>query len=76
MYKITRIIERNFSARKDAVVDSLRRTVFRMIFALAIATKVTPKMFAKALEGNKTKEYAEKFLKETRTRISTKVKVK
>lgn len=45
----------------DRMLSATRKTIFRLIFALATACKVTPTKLANAYDTDKVDEYAEKF---------------
>lgn len=45
-------------------LDKVRKTMFRLLFALAMSLKVTPKKLAKFYDESKMDEYAKKFTEE------------
>lgn len=45
----------------DRMLSATRKTIFRLVFALAIACKITPTKLANAFDNDKTDDYAEKF---------------
>ncbi len=55
--KITGISVERKSAHRS------KRTLYRLIFALALAMKVTPKQMAKFFDTEKTNKYASDFTK-------------
>lgn len=42
-------------------VQKVKKTMFRLIFALAMSLRVTPKKLAKFFDADKVDEYARKF---------------
>lgn len=48
----------------DRMLSATRKTMFRLMFALAMANKITPKQLAKAYDTDKLDEYASKFTQE------------
>lgn len=48
----------------DSALDDTRKQMYRLVFALASALKVTPKRLANALFTQKVDEYAAKFHQE------------
>ena len=42
-------------------LDKIRKTMFRLLFALAMALKITPKKLAKFYDEKKMDEYAQRF---------------
>jgi len=45
----------------DRMLSATRKTIFRLVFALAIACKVTPTKLANAFDDDKTDKYADDF---------------
>lgn len=45
----------------DRMLSATRKTIFRLIFALAMACKITPTKLANAYDTDKTDDYADKF---------------
>ena len=45
----------------DRMLSATRKTIFRLVFALAMASKITPTKLANAFDNDKTDDYAEKF---------------
>jgi len=56
-------IERHGKLIYDSYMHKSKRTLYRLIFALAMATKVTPKQMAKFFDIEKTNKYARDFNK-------------
>jgi len=62
--KITRFqIEKDGQLLYDSRLRKTKRTLYRLIFALAMAAKVTPKQMAKFFDIEKTNKYARDFNK-------------
>ena len=63
MFKIKRTFrglnEKPFNLQEE--LDKIRKTMFRLLFALAMALKITPKKLAKFYDEKKMDEYAQKF---------------
>ncbi len=53
-----------FGSLYDTSVRRTRRTLFRLVFALAMSLKVKPTQLAKLFDKEKTDEYAHKFAQE------------
>lgn len=65
MFKFKKTV-RFFSGGKEVVnledeLDKVRKSLFQLIFALAMALKVSPSKLAKFFDEKKINEYAEKF---------------
>lgn len=45
----------------DRMLSATRKTILRLVFALAMAVKITPTKLANAYDTDKTDDFAEKF---------------
>lgn len=45
----------------DRMLSATRKAMFRLVFALALASKITPTKLANAFDDEKTDDFAEKF---------------
>ncbi len=76
MYKINKITKKTYKDKDsvvstvyDNILTSIGKNIYRLIFALANALKITPKRLANAYKVEKTDDYAVKFREELRKKI-------
>lgn len=67
MYKTNRVVITTTTGSKtvgsvyDSYLNSTKKVMFRLVFALAMAMKITPRMLASFFKLDETEKYAREF---------------